>query len=229
MDDPTKVGQAAEEEGGSDQPNADVDEGNEALLAIQAELKSVMDKQSELEIQNAQLLAERQQFDQRLIDLKREKEEKPAPEEDDSVLDELTPSQLFKKLKTHFDGSLNRIGEDLRGRITQKEAATEQEKMAALIEQAKIDNPDFMDHRKEIHALAMKYPTLTPQDAYDMVMMRKQKEAAKLKAVEDKKRGKESRVFSERGSGTPKSVVGAKSMTKEEAAEAAWAETMGDS
>jgi len=223
MDDPTKVGQEAGEEGGSDQPNA-----GDALTAIQAELKSVKDKQTELEMQNAQLIAERQQFDQRLIDLKREKEEKPAPEEDDSVLDELTPSQIFKKLKTHFDTSLSKIGEDLRGRITQKEAASEQEKMAALIEQAKIDNPDFMNHRKEIHELAIKYPTLTPQDAYDMVMLRKQREAAKLAKVTEQKRGKEARVFSEKGSGTPRGVAGAKSMTKEEAALAAWDETMGD-
>jgi hypothetical protein len=223
--DPDKSGIGEGEEGGNDQSNTG---GDDALVTMQAELKSVKDKQIELETANAQLLAERQSFDQRLIDLKREKEEKPAPEEDDSVLDELTPSQLFKKLKTHFDGSLSRIGEDLRGRITQKEAASEQEKMAALIEQAKIDNPDFMDHRKEIHALAIKYPTLTPQDAYDMVMLRKQKEAAKLAKVVEQKRGKEARTFSERGSGTPRGVAGAKSMTKEEAAEAAWAETMGD-
>jgi hypothetical protein len=202
------------------------------LTDVQDKLKKTMDKLEQLEVSNLKLMTEKDRLEERIDELKNSNKSAAKKEEvvDDGTLDQLTPSQLYKKLRGDIQNDLQVIGSELKALVGGTQQTVERDRVQRRVDEVVKSNPDFWDYKNEIHEIAKRNPNIDPEDAYLIAKSKKEKQSKvdTDKQEEEKRKAKENekKTFSEKGGSVPIELSKDKPASSKDAAVSAWDEVM---
>lgn len=161
-----------------------------------------------------------------------QKEKKTAPvseivKDEEGELDDLTPKQIIKLLRTERQKEIDEVKKDYAGRISALDRKAGIGFARADLRITSGQNKDFWDYEKRIFEISKESPEWTSEQCYKKAKGEKE-ESLRVKATEEKEqKEKEKKAFSEKGE-LPESVLANKDLSDQEAAEKAYEMTVGN-